>query len=188
MSNTKFILKLAAILFAIVFVCSLLLALCNNLTEGRIQKLRIKEENEARVQVLSDAKEFKKVNASADVLEAYVGTDADGNTVGFCFKVAPSGFGGKITMMVGVDTDCKVTGVKITDMAETPGLGAKASEEEWISQFKSKADEISVVKTGNAKDSEINAISGATITSKAVANGVNIALKQAKALTAKEGE
>lgn len=91
-------------------------------------------------------------------------------------------------MMVGIDTELNVTGVKIINMSETPGLGAKASEDSWLSQFKGKNDIISVVKTGNAKDNEINAISGATITSKAVTQGVNDSLEDAKKLTEKEGK
>ena len=187
MKNTKFILKLASILFAISFVCTLLLVLCNSLTEDRIAALKAETETKAKTEVLKGAVEFESIKAEG-AAEGYMGKDADGNTVGYCFKVEPSGFGGKITVMVGVTTDGKVSGVKITNMSETPGLGAKANEEGWISQFGGKTNGISVVKGGNAKDNEINAISGATITSKAVTDGVNAALDAAKELMEKEGK
>lgn len=187
MKNTKFIIKLAAILFAITFICSLLLVLCNSLTEDRIIKLEQEAENSAKSEVLPDAQTFEDIEAKG-VSAAYVGKKSNGEIAGYCFKTQPSGFGGAIAIIVGVNTDCEVTGVKITSMTETPGLGAKASEESWISQFKGKSQGISVVKTGNAKGNEINAISGATITSKAVTDGVNTALATAKKLMYKEGK
>ncbi len=187
MKNTKFIIKLAAILFVIAFVCTLLLVLCNHLTKDRIAMLQAQAEETAKTEVLPDADEFAPKQCES-VSEAYIGKDKDGSIVGYCFKVTPSGFGGAITMMVGVTKDGEVSGVKITDMSETPGLGAKASDESWISQFAGKTSEISVVKTSASKNSEISAISGATVTSKAVANGVNSALKAAKELIEKEGK
>lgn len=185
MKNTKFILKLAAILFAISFICTLLLVLCNALTEDRIAKLQLEAENAAKIEVLPGAVEFETADAP-DIAESYIGKDAGGNTIGYCFKAEPAGFGGAITMMVGITKDGAVSGVKITSLAETPGLGAKATDAGWISQFAGKNGEISVVKTGSTKDNEINAISGATITSKAVASGVNSALKAADTLIEKE--
>jgi len=191
MKNTGFILKLAAILFGIVFVCTLLLVVCNNITEPVIAKLKIESENQAKTEVLpeatggfEDAEDFE----AEGINNAYIGKDESGNTVGYCFKSESSGFGGKIQMIVGIDKEGNVTGVKVTDMAETPGLGANANNAEWIGQFKGKNGEISVVKTGNAKDNEINAISGATITSKAVSKGVNNALSAAKVLSEKEAK
>lgn len=188
MTNTKFIIKLAAILFAIAFVCTLILVVCNEITEPVIAKLQIQTENAAKTEVLPDADGGFEDVKSEGVIEAYRGKDKAGKTVGYCFKTAPSGFGGAITMMVGVNTVGEVTGVKITEMAETPGLGAKASDENWIKQFINKKGNLSVTKTGNPGESEINAISGATITSKAVTDGVNTAVKAAQQLMAKEGK
>ena len=194
MTNTKFVIKHALILFAIAFICSLLLILCNNLTEGRIAELQAKTEAEAQAMVLPDAKEFKAIEkesmmllSDSRVTAALSGKDAQGKTVGYCIKVEPSGFGGKISMMVGIGTDGEIQGVKITSMSETPGLGAKA-DDNWLSQFTGKKANISVIKSGTAKDSEINAISGATITSKAVAEGVNIASAAPKTISKAEGD
>jgi len=186
MKDTKFIIKLAAILFLITFICTLLLVLCNTLTKDRIAKLQLEAENSAKAEVFPGAESFENIQADG-VSAAYVCKDSNGNTAGYCFKTETSGFGGPISVIVGVDINCQITGVKIIDMSETPGLGAKASESDWLSQFRDKTDSISVVKTGNAKDNEINAISGATITSKAVTNGVNLALDAAKEILEKEG-
>jgi len=187
MKNSKFIIKLAAILFAIVFVCTLLLVLCNFLTKDRIAELAVEAENQARLEVLPNATEFEATDAP-DVSESYIGKNANGETIGYCFKVTKSGFGGSVTMMVGVKNDGTISGVRITNHSETPGLGAKAPEKEWISQFDGKSDHITIVKTGNAKGNEVNAITGATITSKTVASGVNSALDAAKVLMEKEGK
>lgn len=193
MKNFKFIAKHAGILCAVAFICTLLLVLCNNLTEGKIAALQLKTEQEAQTSVLKSAESFEdmgkhlKLIDNSTVTSALKGMGKDGKTVGYCIKVEPSGYGGKISMMVGLDTKFQVTGIKITSMSETPGLGAKA-DGEWIEQFKGKSGTLSVVKTGKAKDSEINAISGATITSKAVTEGVNSALDAAKAISkAEEG-
>lgn len=194
MTNTKFVVKHALILFAIAFICSLLLILCNNLTEGRIAELQKETEVKAQFEVLPEAKVFADVEKSSLMLlsdsrvtSVSKGRNNDGSTIGYCVKVEPSGFGGKISMMVGIGTDGEIKGVKITSMSETPGLGAKA-DDTWLSQFTGKKANISVIKSGTAKKSEINAISGATITSKAVTEGVNIASAAAKTIYNAEGD
>ena len=79
-----------------------------------------------------------------------------------------------ITFSVGIQNDGTVNGYSITSIAETPGLGMKAQEESFYSQFQGKAvDSFTVVKSAPAADNEIESISGSTITSKAMANGVN---------------
>lgn len=194
MKNFKFILKHAAILCAVAFICTLLLVLCNDLTKDKIAKLQLKTEQEAQSSVLTSAESFENLEKyvkeldNSTVTAALKGIGKGGKTVGYCIKVEPSGYGGKISMMVGLDTELKVSGIKITSMSETPGLGAKA-DSEWINQFKGKSGKLSVVKTGKAGENEINAISGATITSKAVTEGVNAAVDTAKAISkAEEGE
>jgi len=85
-------------------------------------------------------------------------------------------------MVVGVSKEGKLANIKILSHTETPGLGAKAAEPAFSGQFRDKkTDELTVTKTSPGKDSEIQAISGATITSRAVTSGVNTALKYWKA-------
>lgn len=200
MKNTKFVLKLALILFTIAFVCSLLLILCNNLTKDTIAEYQLKSEAQARSEVLPQAESFEMTDeiktqlmllSDSTVISCFEGKDKDGQPAGYCVNVQPSGFGGKISMTVGIDADGNVSGVKITSLSETPGLGAKADDSKWLSQYIGKGGGISVVKTGNAKENEINAISGATITSKAVTEGVNSAVNAAsifKNISEKEGK
>ena len=114
--------------------------------------------------------------------EALIGVDAAGNSIGYVVNASSKdGFGGEIILTVGMDTQLKVNGVQIMTINETAGLGMKAKEPEFIDQFKDKmVGQFTVTKTGAQSDSEINALSGATITSKAVTNAVNAALKFAQ--------
>ena len=104
--------------------------------------------------------------------------DASGNTLGYVITVTSSaGYGGKITFSMGVTNDKMINGYSITSISETAGLGMKARDTgdgTFSSQFINRAAEIfTVTKNGASKSSEIDAISAATITSKAVTNGVN---------------
>lgn len=101
--------------------------------------------------------------------------DGSGNDIGYVITVtAKDGSQANITFSVGIRSDGTVNGYSITSIAETPGLGDKAKTEEFSGQFANKqTDSFTVVKQTPASDSEIEAISGATITSRAMTNGVN---------------
>ena len=86
--------------------------------------------------------------------------------------MSPNGFGGALDMMAGVDNEGNVTGIAIISHAETSGLGSKSTDPEWQAQFKGVNGTIGVTKDGY----QINAITGSTITSRAVCDGVNAAI------------
>ncbi len=196
-SNNKiFIVKLSSILFAITFIATLLLTLCNYVTKGTIEELNKKTAEEAKQAVISGAK-FEAVDLTDEqkarfekynLIGAYKASK-DGKFAGYCIDVSPDGFGGDIDMIVGIDENINYTGIKIISMAETPGLGAKAQEKEFYGQFaQGKKGELTVKKNvSNPSENEIAAISGATITSDAVTQGANNALEIAKILI-KEAE
>lgn len=146
---------------------------------------------------------YKEVFEEADSFEAYEGFDkeaalslmeengyndeitdvqtakgSDGSTLGYVITVlAKDGSQANITFSVGIAADGTVNGYSITSIAETPGLGDKAKTEEFSGQFRKKqVEKFEVVKQAPASDSEIEAISGATITSRAMANGVNASI------------
>lgn len=174
---------LAAVLFVITAIVSLMLAFSNMVTADKIAENTKKAENEARVAVMPEASEFKfcKSFRESIVNEIYTAIN-DGNEIGWCVSVAPNGYGGAIEFIVGVDKDYNISGIKIVNMSETPGLGAKAGEEKFSSQFSGKKaqDGLSVIKSGTPKDNEILAISGATVTSSAIKDGINEAVKAIK--------
>ncbi len=182
--NIRSIIKTGLILFAIGFICTFILAVCNDMTKDTIAELNAETERLAMVSTLEGAKGFGKIlNLSSDIVtDVYEGKDDSGNTVGYCVKATPVGYGGEISMIVGIGMDRKVTGVDIVSMSETPGLGARATEDEFRSQYIGKSGQISVKKSGTPNENEISAISGATITSKAVTDGINAALEIVKDL------
>lgn len=193
--NTKNILKLSIILFTITFVATLLLTLCNYLTKDRIAILEKQNSENAMREVIQDA-EFRVISLNDDFLNKYSSYSEieayravkDGKFAGYCIKVQPTGYIGKINMIVGINPDLSYSGIKIVSMSETPGLGAKTGEASFYKQFsEGKKGTLSVVKNASSpKENEINAVSGATISSKAVTDGANCALEIAKELIVKE--
>lgn len=172
----------------ITLIAAALLGVTNAVTEPTIVEQKEAAEIEAKLNVLPLADDFSDVdvadeyiqgNGIAKIIEVYQGTQA-GNPVGYTLKIVTKGFGGDVTMIMGIrDGDTPlIEGVKILSHNETPGLGAKANEPGFINQYLQKGQEaIGVSKTSTEKQNEIQAITGATITSQAVTDGVNYALE-----------
>lgn len=161
----------AIMLFLIAAVCTLLLAGTNLLTKDKIADLAVQAENEAKIAVIDAASfsEGKEIDGNT-YYEAY---DKENNLVGYVFNVSSKSYGGVLTCMVGISAEEeRVTGVEITSISDTPGLGMKATGEEWLEQFTGKSKGITVNKN-SASDTEIRAITSATITSQAVTTAVN---------------
>ena len=178
-NTALYILRLTATLLAICAVVALALAGVNAITAKKIAENKEKKTKEALQQVLPGAAVFEEISftdASGLVTKVY-----QDPAVGYAVEVAPNGFGGAITMMVGVSSEGKVLGISIISHAETPGLGAVAAAGTdkgvaFREQFKGL---ISGITIGDGEN-QIAAISGATISSKAVTDGVNAALECVK--------
>lgn len=176
----KEISRLGIILLIITSISAVVLGFTNQVTLPAIQAQAEKAGNEARAEILPAAKQFRLVEGQdfgPVVSEVYEGLDQE--VVGYTIKTIPtSGYGGAIEVTVGISIDGNITGVNIGNHAETPGLGAKASGE-FKDQYSGKTGEkaLEVIKSGEPADNQIVAISGATITSKAVTEGVNEALR-----------
>lgn len=173
--NPNGILRLTLILLAFSAVTALVLGLVNMITKDKIAAINEEKTNVA-MQAALPADTYSEVAYSggdALVLAVYTADDK-----GYVVEVGPSGFGGTIDMVVGVDPSGAVTGVSIVSMSETSGLGSNASKEEFRSQYTGKSGPFAVTKDGG----EINALTGATVTSRAVTKGVNAALDAVKSL------
>lgn len=187
--NSREILRMVVALFAISLVCSAILGAVNAVTKDKIAEIEAETRAAAMREVLPEAAAFEDVSASlTDEFQAenavtgiYAATAADGSAAGYAVMTAPRGFGGEIVMIVGVGADGTVTGVVITEMSETAGLGAKADDPAFLSQYAGKSGSLSVVK-GAAEENQISAITGATVTSRAVTAGVLAAMKAAAAV------
>ncbi len=166
--------KPAIVLFIISAVAAGLLGFVSAVTADPIAKAEAdaKAANMAMVFECDEWSEAVLVEDSiiTDYSEGIVG----GEVAGYAFSVTTKGYGSGLKIMVGIDTEGVITGISIVDCSnETPGLGANAAKPEFYGQYAGKSGELTVVKTGNAGESEINAITGATITSKAVTDAVN---------------
>lgn len=178
-------------LLLICAIVSALLAGVNSITKPIIAENEQKNFEIAMQEVLPEASGFEEVNLgdytpseTGVTLDSLYRADNGGYVVS---TVCSEGYGGDVSVMVGITKDLTVNQVKIMSMSETPGLGAKASEPEFIGQYDGLAAGITVVKNTAPADNQIEAISGATITSKAVTKAVNTALQAAKEANTMKG-
>ncbi len=183
--------KDALTLTAITLISGLLLGLVYEITKEPIAQAEEEATQEAYAAVFADAASFTELEgfdaeeATAVVVDAgyeddeivncVVAEDASGNALGYVITVTTSaGYGGDITFSMGITNDGIMNGYSITDISETAGLGMNAKEEKFMSQFEGIAVQIlEVTKTTKTSEAEIEAISGATVTSNAMTTAVN---------------
>ena len=181
-------------LTVITLVSGLLLGLVNDITAGPIASPQAKEKEEAYKAVFADAASFETVTSGEDTdLESYLdengykaqnidevmlAKDDQGNELGYAFTVTTAeGYGGDIQFAMGVQDDGTLNGISILSISETAGLGMRATTDDFKNQFRDKnVEKFTYTKTGATSDDEIDALSGATITSRAVTGAVNAAL------------
>lgn len=183
--------KDTGILLVITLVAGLLLGLVYQITKEPIAAQREKAKQEACQEVFADAASFAECEltqpeetawaqagfAQETVDEVMEARDASGAVLGYVVTVTTKeGYGGDIRFTVGIRSDGTVNGIAILEIAETAGLGMRA-EEVLKPQFADKnVEKFEYTKSGAAADHQIDAISGATITTNAVTNGVNAGL------------
>ena len=188
--------KDAIILFAITLISGLILGFVYDITKAPIAAAAKAAKNEAYAVVFPDAKDFEasdaetaKIAEPADEIsgkgfghvtidEVVDAKDASGNNVGRVITAtSKDGYNGTVQLSVGIKSDGTVVGITFLTLAETPGLGMRAGEKDFYSQYANKnTKEFKLVKGSASGDNEIAAISGSTITSSAVTNAVNAAL------------
>ncbi|MGN8885822.1 RnfABCDGE type electron transport complex subunit G [Blautia sp. HCP28S3_G10] len=186
------ILKNTISITVITLVAGLALGVVQDITAGPIATQQEKSKEEAYKTVFEDADKFEIYSADDDLTsylsdngftaqtidEIMVAEDASGETLGYAFTVTDSeGYGGDIQFAMGVQNDGTLNGISILSISETAGLGMKATTDSFKDQFKDKkVEKFTYTKTGATSDDQIDAISGATITTNAMTNGVNAGL------------
>ena len=168
------VVKPAITLCAICLVITLLLAATNLLTRNKIAEINKQTESASRQTVLPGATSFE------DSADASYAIGKKGNEVlGYVFTTKTKSYGGDMSVMTGIGKDGRITGVTILSINDTPGLGLNAQNDSFRNQYKQAAPEkgFEIIKSGNVKDGQIEAMTGATITSKAVTTCVNDAVK-----------
>ena len=158
------IIRLALPLLIITVIVAGVLGAVDAITADKIAELAVQKTQHAMGAIIS-------------VYTASVG----GQYAGMCIRVSPSGFSDVIEMIVGISPENTVLGVEIVSSSETSGLGSRASEDEWRAQFVGKTGPLTVQKNTATGENDIVAITGATITSRAVTEGVQTALDYAAA-------
>lgn len=188
--------KDAFVLCAITLCAGLTLGAIYELTKGPIAEQQAQAEAAAFAEVCASAESFDTDSYKDAVAEAgsaaladgafgkvtinkaAAGKDAAGNTTGYVIcSTSGEGYGGDISIALGVDTEGRVTGISFLEMNETAGFGLNALNPEFYEQYVGVlTDAFTVTKTGSTAENEIDALSGATFTSKAITNAVNGAL------------
>lgn len=189
----KGMIKDALILFAITLIAGLMLGVVNDITKEPIAQQEQKAKNEAcqnvfaaadsfEAQELADSAQIEQVLtdagiSGADIDELMAAKDASGALLGYVITVTDhEGYGGDIQFSMGITNEGTLNGISLLSISETAGLGMRAGEV-LVPQFSDKnVSRFTYTRTGATADSEIDAISGATITTNAVVNGVNAGL------------
>ena len=196
--DIKGIFKAITVIMLITVIMGAILGTVYSITKEPIAQAEEKAKQDAYKEVFPEADEiitygdeeldYKAVN---DVLGNYgylndhideisLAEDADGALAGYVIVVTTNqGYNGEIKLVVGLKTDLTITGISFLTLAESPGLGMEADKDKFKSQFVGRnvgIDGFNYTKTGAVADNEIDALSGATITTSAVVNAVNAAV------------
>lgn len=189
----KNIITITLKLLVITIACAALLGVVNYVTKEPIAIQIEKAAAEARFAAYPEAVEFKNADDPEGAMvipdeygiikNVYYALDASGNKTGMVLGIVTKGYSSGLNITVGIGADGKVKGVIIGDNNETQGLGRNAAEPEFYGQFTGKPveDKFNVVKS-SPQGNDIQAISGATVTSKAITNAVNTAVEFYKSL------
>ena len=172
--NREDIIKPVGVLLAICIIIPLALSVTNKVTAKKIAELE-NENSKKNMQSLVSADDFEKCSDGG--IEYYTAIKG-GDTAAYIFTESAKGYGGNVSVMTAVKPDGTVAGVAILDVSgETPGLGQNAAKESFYSQYTGLKKVVSLLKNGaKAENNEVDAVTGATITSTAVTRAVNTAL------------
>ena len=178
----KDVFNIALRLIIITVIAGLLLGLTYSSTKDPIAQQEALKASESRRVVLNDAADFEQIDLASlnlpeeygVIRESYRGIN-NGETVGITVSMVITGYSAGLNITVGIQNDGTVAGVDIGSHSETPGLGAKADDPDYLSQYTGITPPVNIVKTEPSNPSDVQAVTGATITSKAVADAVGLA-------------
>jgi electron transport complex protein RnfG len=200
LSKLKYFIQQSWLLLISAFFFGLLIAVTNAALSDRIEQNRIAKLNALTKALLPAAERFQPVAADievqlsdgskekATIFEAF---SADGQRVGWSFNAHGTGFAGPIELVIAADKGFqKMMGYNVLASSETPGFGDQIKSDYYRNQFvNAPAERLTLVKTGSPAtiDSQIVAITGATVTSQAAVNIINTFLTQIKDQMQKKG-
>jgi electron transport complex protein RnfG len=179
------IVKPALVLFVITIVSAFLLGYVFTITEEPIKAAQAADKNKKLAELFPEASEFTQdvllpeggeQVGKALITEALTAKSSSGEIKGYVISAQSAGYGGAVGILAAINPDGTVAGIRIASSSETAGLGANASNPEFTGQFTGKSGELKVTKAAPSEN-EIEAITSATITTSAVTESVNAALK-----------
>lgn len=178
--EAKYIGRITGVLLAICLVTALLLGVVNQITKPRIDAIQAEKVRAAMSQVL-EADEYIPVTLQKELrgVQSISEARANGGTLGYVVQVTANGSQGEIQMMVGVDVENRVTGVSVVKHSETPNIGTKVVADQSVLDRFIGMDHALGEITVNSGANRFDGVSGATFSSKGVADGVNTALAAA---------
>lgn len=167
--------NMVRMVFSLTIICvcvALLLSVVHALTEEKINENLAAAEKAGVIRVFGYGDlEYRPLDGAPDTVNSVYEVTRGGSVLGWCVSVSPNGFGGNIDMVVGVSTEGKLVGVTITALSETPGLGSRVAEEKYLAGYTGLGTDAALVL-----GEDVDAISGATISSRSVLTGVNRAI------------
>lgn len=169
-------LKLGAILLLITSIAGFLLGFANDATKDAIlENSKVSKEDLKLILPVATSIKESEIEASDEISEVYEAYDDESEKVGYVFKLTTKGFHGPVDLVIAIGSDNKVSGMKVLAHSETPGLGAKITEDKFTSKITNLPidEEIEMVKVSPTKENQVEAISGATVSSKAVGTAIN---------------
>jgi len=183
--SLKYVFKPAATLFIIAVITVASLSVVYILTKEPIKNQKSRTQEAAMREVLPQAAEYRQIEIEKTgsieaIFEGYYTSEAlsDSVLIGYVVQLSPEGYSGKIDLIVGISAhNEKITGMRVLRHTETPGLGAHAVKEEFYRRYNGLPLEALGVVRNNAGGNEIQAITSATITTKAITNAVNEAIE-----------
>ncbi len=172
------VIKPALFLFTVTVIIAVLLGFMYYITEEPIYAQLERELFLAKQILLPAAAAFEVIDytqsKASSVTTVEKGFDASGNKVGYVVTVTPKGYAGEILAMIGFDVAISITSYSILNLNETPGLGDIAAKPDFINRFAGKSSfPIKIVKIPTANKTDVQAITGATVTSRAIVQGIN---------------
>ncbi len=166
-SGAKFIIVITVKLLVISMITALLLSCVNALTAERIADNIKREKSAAITEIFPNSDSSEQLEFAFEEMSAVYKVYSNSSVIGYAAEVTPLGFGGEMTVMVGVNTDGTVSGVKLISHSETPGLGSRVGENTYLIKYSGK----------NASQlNEVDAITGSTVSSEAIREGISNAL------------
>lgn len=162
----------------ITFICALsgyLLAQVYKTTKPKIEEIKKQEEEKLNKEIFPEGVKFEEKEVNG--IKYFSVLNSNNEEIGKIFEVKTLGYGGYIYLKVGVERDMKIKKIKVKEHNETPGLGSKITQESFLNQFTGKSKNDIYLKK-DKQDGKIDSITGATISSRAVVEGVRKLLEK----------